>query len=98
MDLAWSSVESLTLIRPVNPQGLTSSRICSNGKAALVHREVKNAVDHDGSRLAAGLRIRDKAVGFPDPCDLQILDVVAVNLIQRRIESSPVFGAIGAPL
>src|SRR5262249_4963310 len=97
MDLAGRSIESLTFVGTVDPKSLASRCIGSDDKAALIHREIKNTVDHDRRRLAAGLRVWSEAVRLPDPRDLQIFDVFAIDLIKGRVVRAAVLGAVNAP-
>src|SRR4051812_9323015 len=90
MNLARRFVEAFTLIRTVYPQCFARARIGGDDIAPLVHGEVEDAVDHDRRRLAAGLRIRQQAVGLPDPGDFQILDIVAIDLIEWRVMRTPI--------
>src|SRR5262249_39215023 len=69
MDLSWRFIESLAFIRAVDPKRLAGGGIGGNDEAALIHREIKNAVHHDRRRLAAGLGIRNKAIRLPNPRD-----------------------------
>src|SRR5262249_42059702 len=85
MNFARGLIEAFTLVRPVNPQRLPSTGIGGDHISSLVHGEIEDTIDHDRRRLAARLRVRQKAVGLPDPCDFEVFNIVAVDLVERRV-------------
>src|SRR5262249_42672805 len=76
-----------------------SAGACTRGadKSRLIHREIEYAVDHDGCGLTPGLRVGHQTVGLPDPRDAQVFNIVAIDLIEGRVVSTPVLAAVSPP-
>src|SRR5262249_8396818 len=88
---------SFAFVRAINPQRLARSSVSSDDKPALIHREIEDAVDHDGRCFASGLRVRHKTVRLPDPGNSKVFNIVAIDLIQSTIMRASVFAAVHAP-
>ncbi len=79
-DLARRLIEARAFIGPPRPQRFTGARIDGNHVAPRADREVEDAVGHDRRRLAGAAA---EVVELPAPRHLEILDVVAIDLIVR---------------
>ena len=55
------------------------------------------AVDHQRRRLEVVFRPRAQAVGLEPPRDLEVVEVVAVDLVERRVAGVAEIAAIGRP-
>src|SRR5206468_6266556 len=71
---------AVVLRRSPGPKRFACACIRRNNRAARTQREIEDAVDHEGSDFGAG---GAEVVEFPAPCDLEILDVIAVDEIDR---------------
>ena len=99
MDLARRRIEARALIGPPRPQRLARPRIGRNDRTSLTSREVQLAAHHERRRLRRRrLRRRSVVVELPGPGDLEVLHVVACDLVDRGIARARLFGAVGAPL
>ena len=63
------------------PQRLARRRIGRNHRSPITRCEVQNAVDHERCGFSFVFRSAAKIIGPPDPGDLEILHIVAVDLI-----------------
>src|SRR5688500_18839440 len=99
MHLARRGIETRTFVGPIRPQGFAGRGVCRDNVSPGTGSEIEHAVDHQRRRLG-GDRFSSCSVVVetPRPGDLQVLYVVPVDLIQRRIASSAVVAAVGAPL
>ena len=96
--LARRLIEARALVRPPGPQRLAGAGIGRHDVAARTGGEVQHAVHHDRRRLGVErLGRRAEVVEPPGPGDLQVLDVVAGDLIERRVARAAFDGAVGPP-
>src|SRR5438094_789647 len=85
-----ASTSPFTFSLSVRPPG-------RNAGATITCREVQNTIHEERRRFAPEFTSAE-IVGLPGPCDFQVLHIVAVDLIQRRIAGAAQFTTIGAPL
>ena len=86
---------AFVLRRSPCPKRFAGARIRRNNRAARTQREIEDAVDHEGSDFRAG---GPEVVELPAPCDLEILDVIAIDEIDRGITGASILRRIGKPL
>src|SRR5688572_33479425 len=99
MNLARRALEALALVRAPRPQRLAGGGVSSDDGAPLAGSEVEDAVDHDRRRLGGDrLRRRAEVVELPGPGDLQVVHVLARDLVERRVARAALVGRVGAPL
>ena len=97
VNLARGLFESLPFIRTVDPERFASARVGRDNETPLVHGEIQDTIDHQWRGLAAGLRVGQQAVGFPYPCDFQVIDVVRPDLVERRVAGAALIAAVCGP-
>ena len=97
--LARRSIESRAFVRPPGPQRLAGAGVGRHDVSARTGGEVEHAVHHDRRRLGVErLGGGAEVVEPPGPGDLQVLHVVAGDLIERRVARAAFHGAVGPPL
>ncbi|PYS16944.1 MAG: hypothetical protein DMG15_00780 [Acidobacteria bacterium] len=79
------------------PQRFASARIRRDDRAAVSDREIQDTVDHDRSGFGFVLGSRAEIVGSPDPCNLEVLHVVPINGVDRRISGAAGVAAVNTP-
>jgi hypothetical protein len=98
MHFARRRVEARALVGPPRPYRFTGTRIGGNDSTPLPRGEVQFPAHHDRRRFVRRrLGCRSKVVNLEGPRDLEVLDVVARDLIERRILRARLFGSVGAP-
>src|SRR6058998_3841812 len=78
-----NAVDPRAFIDSPHPQRLAGASIGCNDRAAVSGWEIQNSVHHDGRDFRLVFGARAEIVGSPDPRDLEILDVVPINRVQR---------------
>src|SRR4029453_245829 len=94
-DLARRLIESCALVGSPGPECFAGTRVDGNHIAALADGEGEDAVGHDRRRLAGAAA---KIVEPPAPRHLQVLDVVASNLIEGRVAGASHAARVCPPL
>ena len=90
--------KALAVAGAPDPQRLAAAGVDRNDIARRARRRVQHAVDHQRRRLALHLRRRAEVAAVPTPRDLQILDVLRVDLIERRVVLRREAAAVDGPL
>src|SRR5687767_6036960 len=98
MNLARRTLEAGAFVRPPHPQRFAVGGVGGDDGTPLPGREIQHPVHHDRRRLGRhGLGGRAEVVEFPRPRDLQVLDVVASDLIEWRVPGASLVVAVAAP-
>ncbi len=98
MNLARRTLEARAFVRPPRPQRFTVGGVGGDDGTPLSGREIQHPVHHDRGRLRRhGLGGRAEVVEFPRPRDLQVLDVVARDLVEWRVPGASFVVSVGAP-
>ena len=98
MNLARRSLEAGAFVRPPRPQRFAGGGVGGDDGTPLPGGEIEHAVHHDRRRLGRHrLGGRAEVVELPRPRDLQVLDVVASDLIEWRVPGAPLVVAVAAP-
>src|SRR5438093_7366601 len=84
-------------IHPIHPERIARPCIRSDHSAVIARGEIENAVDVEWSRLALKLSPAE-IIRLPRPGDFEVLHIVAVDLIQRRIARTAQFASVRSPL
>src|SRR5262249_6542794 len=85
------------LVVSIDPDRLACGRVDRRHVAARPRRRVQDTPDHDRRRLKVVVGPRAEIVGLPTPGDAEVLDVVAVDLIERRVLRAARIGAVISP-
>ena len=88
----------LSLIDAVEPQQLAGRPVQGHHIPAAPRGRVEDAIDHERRGLIVEVRERPKVHGTESPRHLEIVEVVAVNLVERRVSRAAKISAIGLPL
>ena len=89
---------ALPFVLAVHPDHLAGCRVeCDHG-AARAGRGVDDAVDHQRRALEVELGPGSERVGLEAPRDLELVEVVFVDLIERRVACVRQIAAIRGPL
>src|SRR5579871_2481710 len=81
----------------MHPQRLAARSVNCDHIASGTRRDVEDAIDHEGRSFVIEIRVISKILGLPLPGDLEVLDVIAVDLIERRILSALRVATVIAP-
>jgi hypothetical protein len=82
----------------VHPEELARCGIEGYDRAARADRRVQHAACHEGRAFEIDFGARAKRIGFEAPRDLELAEIVAIDLVQRRVARAGEIAAIGAPL
>ena len=88
---------ALALVLAVHPLHLAGHRVERDDGAAGAGGGVDGAVDHQRRHLEIELGARAHRVGLEAPRDLELVEVVFVNLIERRVSCARQVAAVGRP-
>src|SRR5207237_8807183 len=83
---------------PTYPERVASHNSDADGSATRTSRRIENATDHQRCDLVIEVRPVSKVIRLPPPGDAQILHVLLVNLIERRVLRTCSIGAVVSPL
>ena len=89
---------ALAFVLAVHPQHLAGAGVERDDRAARAGGRVDDAVDHQRRRLEVELGTRAERVGLEPPRDFELVEVVFVDLIERRIAGAGEIAAVGGPL
>src|SRR5215471_17588548 len=67
------------------PQRLASTGIGRDDRPPVARREVEDTVHHERRVFILDFQPAAEIVALPRPCKLEVLDVVRVDLVQRRV-------------
>ena len=96
-ELTRRRLAALPLVLAVHPQQLAGGRVERDDGAARAGGRVENAVDHQRRPLQIELGTRSEEIRLEAPGDLEGLEVVLVNLIERRVTRARQIAAVGPP-
>ena len=88
---------ALPLVHAPHPQQLSARRIERDDGAAGACLRVHHVVDDDRHRLHVEIGARSEVVGLEAPRDAQVLDVVLVDLVERRVFRASRICRVGTP-
>ena len=88
----------LAFVVAVEPEDLAGGRVEGHRRPPRPGRRVQDAVDHQRRRLQAEFRTRSEVVGAEGPGDLQVVEVVAVDLVEGRVSRMGEVAAVARPL
>ena len=88
----------LPLVEPVDPQQLAGGRVERHHVAAAAGGGVEHAVDHQRRGLVVEVGERPEVGGAEAPLHLEVVEVVAVDLVERRVPGAAQVAAVGPPL
>src|SRR5262245_58458653 len=92
------SLIPFALVHSPGPYCLAGPPIRGDNRPAAAGSKVEHAVHHQRRGFALVFRLRPEIVGLPRPCDFEILHIVSIDLIERRITRAAFFTAINSPL
>ena len=81
----------------MRPDHLTGSGIDGDDSASRAGGRVENPVGDERRRLEIEFRRRAQVVGFESPCDLEIVEIRAGDLVEGRIMCIPQVAPVRAP-
>ena len=85
-------------ILAVHPLHLAGGGVERDDRATRAGGGVDPSADHQRRALEVELRPRSKVVGLEPPGNLEVVEVVLVDLIERLVARAREIGAVGAPL
>ena len=88
---------ALAFVLAVHPQHLAGRGVERHDGAARAGGRVEDAVDHQRRGLEVELRPRTERVGLEAPGHLQLVEVVAVDLVERPVAAAGEIAAVGRP-
>ena len=97
-DAARRPIAARPFVEPVAPQRFPGGGVDGDDVGTESRGRVEHAADHQRRGLHVVLRPRAEVLRFPPPRDPQVLHVVAVDLIERRVLAAAEVGAPVRPL
>ena len=94
---AHGVIAAVAFIQPIHPQRFARGGIHGHGVAAHSGGEIENAMHRERRHFVVRIRARAEVLRLPGPGDLQLADVVAIDLIERRILGALRVAAVVAP-
>ena len=82
----------------MRPHQLAGGRIHRHHRATRPGRGVHNTVRHQRRRLQIEFGTRPKVVCFEAPCHLELIEIVGVDLVERRIVRVAEISSVRPPL
>ncbi len=95
---AHGVIAAVAFIEAIHPQRFARGAIHGHGVAAHSGGEIENAIHSERRHFIIRIRARAEILRLPGPGHLQLADVVAIDLIERRILGALRVAAIIAPL
>ena len=88
----------LPLVEPVDPPQLAGGRVQRHDVAAAAGGGIEHAVDHQRRGLVVEVGKRPEVGGAEAPLRLEVVEVVAVDLVERRVPRAAQVAAVRPPL
>ncbi len=88
----------LAFVEAVDPQQLAGGRVERHHVAAAAGGGVEHAVDHQGRGLVVEVGERPEVGGAEAPLDLEVVEVVGGDLVERGVPGAAQVAAVGPPL
>ena len=95
---AGRRLAALAFVQTVHPQHFARRGVERDYRASRAGRRVEDAVHHQRRGLEIELGTRPERVGLEAPGDLQVVEVVAVDLIERPVAAAREVATICRPL
>ena len=97
-ELPRRRLAALAFVLAVHPHHLAGDGVERDDGAARAGGGVDDAVDHQRRRLEVELGARAERVGLEAPRDLELVEVVFGDLVERRVPCAGQVAAVGRPL
>ena len=82
----------------VHPLELAGRRIQRHDRAPRAAGGIQHAFHHQRRGLKLEFRQRTEMIGLESPGDFELVEVIGVDLIERRVARAPQIAAVGSPL
>ena len=91
------AIAALAFVEAVHPERLAGGRVDGDDVAPRAGGEVQHAADHQRRDFPVVVGRRAEVVRLPPPDDLELLDVLRVDLVERRVLGVARIAAVVAP-
>ena len=91
------AIAAFAFVEAVHPERLAGGRVDGDDVTPGAGGEVQHAADHQRRDFPVVVGRGAEVVGLPAPDDLELLDVLRVDLVQRRVLGVALIAAVVAP-